>query len=60
MNKTNLDKKKFDVVIGFVGHTNIELLPQIKHAVENISDFNLIFFKTSSNKLILMEDLYGK
>ena len=52
-------KKKYDVVIGFVGHTDIEKLPQIKHAVENISDFNLIFFKTSSNKLIIMEDLYG-
>jgi hypothetical protein len=52
-------KKRYDVVIGFVGHTEIDLLPQIKHAVENISGFNLIFFKTSSNKLKLVEDSYG-
>lgn len=55
MEKTRLDKKRYDVVIGLVGHTNIELLPQIKRTVENISGFNLIFFKTSSKKLYITE-----
>lgn len=59
MNKANLEKKRYDVVIGFVGHTEIELLPQIKRTVENISGFNLIFFKTSSNKLLLVEESNG-
>lgn len=55
MVKSNLDKKKYDVLIAFVRHTGIEFLPRIKHTVEGISGFNLIFFKTSSNKLFINE-----
>jgi hypothetical protein len=48
-------KKEFDVVVGFVGHTNVENLAEIKHLIENIDGLNLIFFKTSSKKLYIRE-----
>ncbi len=47
--------KNNDVVIAFVGHAVIEDLASIKKAVESISDFKVVFFKTSSDKLWIME-----
>jgi len=34
--------KKFDVVIGIVGHTNIETLPKIKAIFDNFEGFSLV------------------
>ena len=43
------------VTVGFVGHIPIELLQELKEAVESIPDFNVIFFKTSSGRLWIQE-----
>ena len=53
------DKKKQEkkngfeavVTVGIVGHCPIEKLPELKHAIEAVSDFDLVFFKTSSGRL---------
>ena len=47
----------FDVIvtIGIVGHCPIERLQEIKQVLEAISDFDLVFFKTSSGKLWIQE-----
>jgi len=47
--------KKFDVVIGIVGHTNIETLPKIKAIFDNFEGFSLVYFVTSSSKLYIVE-----
>jgi hypothetical protein len=44
-----------DIVIAFVGHAVIEDLADIKKAVESISGFRVVFFKTSSDKLWIKE-----
>lgn len=43
------------VVVGIVGHVSIDDLKDLKHLVENISFFKIIFFKTSSEKLWIKE-----
>ena len=43
------------IVIGFVGHTTIESLAQIKKEIENLPNFKIVFFKTSSDKLWIKE-----
>ncbi len=43
------------IVIGFVGHTTIESLVQIKREIESLPNLKIIFFKTSSSKLWLKE-----
>ena len=48
--------KEHDViVVGFVGHTTIESLVQIKNEIEHLPNFKIIFFKTSSDKLWIKE-----
>jgi hypothetical protein len=48
---------KFDapLVVGIVGHADIDLLPEIKYYFENLDGFRLIYFKTSSEKLYIWE-----
>jgi len=43
------------VVVGVVGHAEIEILPEVKRVLENIDGFRVIFFKTSSQKLYIRE-----
>ena len=43
------------VVVGIIGHSDIEILPEIKHFFENLDNFNLVCFKTSSEKLYIVE-----
>ena len=43
------------VVVGIIGHTDIEKLPEIKVFFENLNGFRLIYFKTSSEKLYIKE-----
>ena len=51
-----MENSKPDVlVVAFVGHCDIEHLASIKKQVERISDFKIVFFKTSSDKLWIKE-----
>jgi hypothetical protein len=43
------------LVVGFVGHCSIEHIARIKKQVEQLSDFKIVFFKTSSDKLWIKE-----
>jgi len=43
------------VVVGIIGHSDIDLLPEIKHTLENLNGFKIIYFKTSSEKLFILE-----
>ena len=43
------------VVVGIIGHTDIDLLPEIKKYFENLDGFRLVYFKTSSEKLYIWE-----
>ena len=43
------------VVVGLVGHTDIDKLQDIKDFFENLEGFRLVFFKTSSEKLYIVE-----
>ena len=54
--KEKIMTKKFDVVIGIVGHTNIETLPKIKAIFDNFEGFSLVYFVTSSSKLYIVEE----
>ena len=51
------EKNGFDVIvtIGIVGHCPLERLQELKRTLEAISDFDLVFFKTSSGKLWIKE-----
>jgi len=44
------------VVVGIIGHTDIDLLPEIKHILENLDGLRIIYFKTSSEKLYITEE----
>jgi hypothetical protein len=43
------------VTIGFVGHCPIELLQSIKEQLNEISGFDVVFFKVSSGRLWIKE-----
>lgn len=43
------------VILGIVGHTDVDNLAKIKKILENIDGFKIIFFKTSSEKLFITE-----
>lgn len=49
-NKNNFDPK---IVVGLVGHTSIDKLPEIKDFFVNLEGFNLVYFKNSSEKLFI-------
>jgi len=55
------NKKCFDadVTVGIVGHCPIETLQELKRTLEAISDFDLVFLKTSSGKLWIKEGEVG-
>lgn len=51
-----LSKENSDIiVVGFVGHIPIDDLASLKKQIETISNFKIIFFKTSSGKLWIKE-----
>jgi len=52
MKNTDIPDK---LVVGIVGHVSIDDIKELKDTIENISFFNLIFFKTSSEKLWIKE-----
>ena len=41
--------------VGIVGHCSIEELPELKHLLESLDSFDLVFFKTASGKLWIKE-----
>lgn len=43
------------VVVGIIGHSDIDFLPEIKHTLEHLDGFKIIYFKTSSEKLYIMQ-----
>jgi hypothetical protein len=43
------------VTLAFVGHCPIELLQSIKEQLNEISGFDVVFFKVSSGKLWIKE-----
>jgi len=43
------------IVVAFVGHIPIENLASIKKQIEQLKDFKIVFFKTSSDKLWIKE-----
>lgn len=45
----------FDVVVGIVGHADVDALPKIKTYFDQLGGFRLVFFKTSSEKLYIRE-----
>lgn len=51
------DKNGFAAVVcvGTVGHCQIDDLAKIKRIIETIEGFDLVFFKTSSEKLWIKE-----
>ena len=48
-------KKRLELVVGIIGHTNIETLSEIKSYFGKLDGFNLVYFKTSSEKLYIRE-----
>lgn len=50
-------QNQFDnpLVVGIVGHVQIEELPKIKKYFEELEGFRLVFFKTSTGKLYIKE-----
>lgn len=55
--KTRRAKNGFDVIVttAVVGHIPIVQLPDFKHAIESIPNFDLVFIKTSSGRLWIKE-----
>jgi len=43
------------VVVGVIGHSNIDFLADIKHTLETLDGFKIIYFKTSSEKLYIVQ-----
>lgn len=43
------------IVVGIIGHVDIENLTQIKDFFEKLEGFTLVYFKTSSEKLYIKE-----
>jgi len=60
--KEKIRKNGFNapVTVGFVGHIPIELLQDLKNAVQSIPEFDIVYFKTSSGRLWIKEgdDVY--
>lgn len=50
-----MENNNSSIVVAFVGHSTIEALAHIKKQVEQIRDFKIVFFKTSSDKLWIKE-----
>lgn len=55
--KTRQNKTGFTtiVTVGVVGHCPIETLQELKHLLEALDSFDMVFFKTSSGKLWIKE-----
>ena len=49
------DQLNEPLVIGIVGHCEIESLHEIKKFFQNLKGFRLVFFKTSTDKLYIKE-----
>lgn len=50
-----MQKIQDNLVVGIVGHVSIENLQSLKETVEKLPFFKIIYFKTSSEKLWIME-----
>lgn len=50
------DQLNEPLVIGIVGHCEIEILPEIKKFLQNLDGFRLVFFRTSTDKLYIKEE----
>lgn len=50
-----INKINAQITVGFVGHTSIDFLPELKNILEKLDGFRVIYFTTSSQKLFITE-----
>jgi hypothetical protein len=43
------------ITVGIVGHVPLEQLHLLQEAIESVPDFDMVFFKTSAEKLWIKE-----